>query len=305
MSHSRLEESSMNRILGEFLALGLGLSVVAAEAPGQERRDTPAEQYKALVKEQVAAAASGRVLSDAERMQFMGTTYRRWNEIALRLVDLAERNSDDPIAVDALVRAVWFVNSNPWPVELTGPDDARSKAFALLQREQIRSDKLGPICQRIAYGFCEEYETFLRAVLEKNPSHDVQGQACLALAQYLNHRLQRLDLIEGQPELTREFEGLFGKAYLAALRRQDRTRTAGEAEALFELAESKYGDAKLPEGGKVGEKARADLFEIRHLAVGKEAPDTEGEDQDGKRFKLSDYRGKVVLLDFWSEYCLA
>jgi peroxiredoxin len=32
------------------------------------------------------------------------------------------------------------------------------------------------------------------------------------------------------------------------------------------------------------------------------APDIEGEDQDGVRFKLSDYRGKVVLLDFWSEY---
>ena len=43
------------------------------------------------------------------------------------------------------------------------------------------------------------------------------------------------------------------------------------------------------------------LHEIRHLSVGKEAPDIEGEDQDGKRFKLSDYRGKVVLLDFWSE----
>ena len=39
-----------------------------------------------------------------------------------------------------------------------------------------------------------------------------------------------------------------------------------------------------------------------HLAVGKEAPDIEGVDQDGKTPKLSEYRGKVVLLDFWSEY---
>ena len=57
---------------------------------------------------------------------------------------------------------------------------------------------------------------------------------------------------------------------------------------------------KLPGGDTVAERAKAELFEIRNLSVGKEAPDIEGEDQDGKRFKLSDYRGKVVLLDFWS-----
>jgi cytochrome oxidase Cu insertion factor (SCO1/SenC/PrrC family) len=34
-------------------------------------------------------------------------------------------------------------------------------------------------------------------------------------------------------------------------------------------------------------------------AVGKKAPEIKGEDLDGKAFKLSDYRGKVVLLDFW------
>ena len=45
---------------------------------------------------------------------------------------------------------------------------------------------------------------------------------------------------------------------------------------------------------------RSELFELTHLVVGKEAPDLEGEDQHGQRFKLSDYRGKVVLLDFWS-----
>ena len=74
-----------------------------------------------------------------------------------------------------------------------------------------------------------------------------------------------------------------------------------EAEAFFERAARKYGDVKIPDGGTVGAKARAELFEIRHLSVGKEAPDIEGEDQDGKRFKLSDYRGKVVLLDFWHQ----
>ena len=35
------------------------------------------------------------------------------------------------------------------------------------------------------------------------------------------------------------------------------------------------------------------------LAVGKPAPDFSSEDVDGTEFKLSDYRGKVVMLDFW------
>ena len=82
--------------------------------------------------------------------------------------------------------------------------------------------------------------------------------------------------------------------------RQDRDKAMKEVEAVFEQAAEKYGDVKLPGGETVAERAKAELFEIRHLSVGKEAPDIEGEDQDGKRFKLSDYRGKVVLLDFWS-----
>jgi len=38
------------------------------------------------------------------------------------------------------------------------------------------------------------------------------------------------------------------------------------------------------------------------LEVGKIVPEIEGEDLDGKEFKLSDYRGKVVLLDFWGNW---
>jgi hypothetical protein len=292
----------MSRIVGGFLVVGLGLSAVAAEDPGQERRPSPAEQYKALLKEQEVASSPGRVLSDEERLQFIGQTFRRWNEIALKFVDLAEKHPQDPIALDALIRAVWQVNSTPWPVELVGPDDARARALALLRRDHIRGDKLGPLCERVSTGFAGEYETFLRAALEENPYREVRARACLALAHFLKNRLQRIDLTRDQPELAGEFAGLYGEGYLAGLQGGDRGEALREAEALFERAVQEYGDVKLPGGGTVAATAEAELFEIRHLAVGKAAPEMEGEDQDGRRFKLSDYRGKVVLVDFWSEY---
>ena len=36
--------------------------------------------------------------------------------------------------------------------------------------------------------------------------------------------------------------------------------------------------------------------------VGNLAPEIQGEDLDGVNFKLSDYRGKVVVLDFWGDW---
>ena len=292
----------MNRAGELILGLGLGLISVAAEPARQDETATPAAQYKALLKEQQAASSSGRVLSDEERMKFIGETFKRWNVIALKFVELAEKHPKDPIAEDALIRAVWQVNSTPWPVELVGKGAARMRAFALLERDHIESEKLGPLCQRISSGYCEEYETFLRAVLEKSPHREVRAQACLALAQFLSSRLQRLDMVVEQPRLAAEFEALVGKEYLARLRHQDRKMAMREVEAFFEQAAEHYGDVKMPEGGTVGAEARAGLFEIRHLTVGVEAPEIEGVDQYGVKFKLTDYRGKVVLLDFWGEY---
>jgi hypothetical protein len=36
--------------------------------------------------------------------------------------------------------------------------------------------------------------------------------------------------------------------------------------------------------------------------VGRRAPEIVGEDIDGKKLRLSDFRGKVVLLDFWGNW---
>ena len=84
--------------------------------------------------------------------------------------------------------------------------------------------------------------------------------------------------------------------------RQDRAKVTKEAEILYEQAGEKYSDVKMMYGEIVGETAKTELFEIRHLIVGKQALEMEGLDQDGRQFNLSDYRGKVVLLYFWSEY---
>jgi hypothetical protein len=290
----------MQRIAAALLVLLMNLSLVAENANGQEKPAIPAEQYKILRKEYERGPGIPGPLTDTERLRFIGAAYKHNFRFAQKFVELAQKYPSDPVALDALMKAVWQVNGTPWPIELVGEDTARAKAFELIQRDHIQSDKLGPLCQRVSYGFCKEYETFLNAVLAKNPHREVRATACLSLGRFLHGRLLRVDLCKEQPELAKQFAELFGKEYLAELLRQDRAAAMRDVEAIYEQAAQRFGDVALPGGETVGERAKAELFGIRHLSVGKEAPDIEGEDQDGKRFKLSDYRGKVVLLDFWS-----
>lgn len=278
--------------MGQFLILVLSL------ATAQPRDKSSAEQYKALLKEfGEAANANWRATNDEERKRATA----RVEPLPLKLLELAENNPNEPWTLDALTNVItheyWLDNYSSHPG--WGKDSRQARAIAILLRDHVHSDKLGETCKRAQYGFRKECETFLRTVLEKNPHRDVQGQACLRLALFLYGRLNRLDLLKDQPDVTKRYEGIYGKEYLDALRRQDRAKAVAEVEAILEQAADTYGDVKLPYGGTIGESAKTELFAIRRLAVGKETPDIEGTDQDGVRFKLSDYRGKVVLLYFW------
>ncbi len=66
-----------------------------------------------------------------------------------------------------------------------------------------------------------------------------------------------------------------------------------------EVAESDGNDSVTPESYQ-GD------FNPAGLTIGPEvgnlAPEIEGEDLDGVPFKLSDYRGKVVMLDFYGDW---
>ena len=117
-------------------------------------------------------------------------------------------------------------------------------------------------------------------VLEKDSRREVQGLASLTLAQELKRRL--------------EMTPAGGEAAASQVR--------AESEKLLRRASDQFGDVKLAVGGTVGDKAQLELDDLLHLAVGKVAPEIEGQDQDGNKFKLSDYRGKVVLLDFWHQH---
>ncbi|MED6335842.1 MAG: TlpA disulfide reductase family protein [Planctomycetota bacterium] len=50
-------------------------------------------------------------------------------------------------------------------------------------------------------------------------------------------------------------------------------------------------------------RARQEYELEKHLGIGSVARDFEATDLQGRKFKLSDYRGKVVVLDFWGFWC--
>jgi thiol-disulfide isomerase/thioredoxin len=88
-----------------------------------------------------------------------------------------------------------------------------------------------------------------------------------------------------------------GKATLALAARLAQLNRAGEAESMLETL---LKDKELADLAKTAESL---LFEIRHLEIGKTVPEIDGSDMDKKPMRLSQFRGKVVMLVFWATWC--
>jgi hypothetical protein len=212
-----------DRIMRGILVLVLSLLMAAT----QDKPVAPAEQYRALIKEAGdAGQAKWKATTDEERKQAAA----RPEPLPLKLLELAEKNPNEPWTLDALTHVItleyWLDNYSSHPG--CGKDSRQARAVAILLRDHVRSDKLGETCKRVQFCFRKECETFLRTVLDKNPHRDVQGQASLRLALFLNARLNRLDLLKDQPLVNNRYEGLYRQDYLDALRRQDRAKAVAE-----------------------------------------------------------------------------
>jgi hypothetical protein len=141
----------------------------------------------------------------------------------------------------------------------------------------------------------------LRAAAQAT-DNETRAIGSLALGQHLKYRAELPELFATLDEATlKQVEAAYGKEFLAEVRKIDPEKVRAEAQAILEMVEKKYADVQV-NGQPLGEQVKPELFEMRHLAVGKVAPDIEGEDLDGAKFKLSDYHGKVVVIDFWGNW---
>jgi CubicO group peptidase (beta-lactamase class C family) len=178
----------------------------AAVLDGQRKgkASTPAEEYQTLLKEYEEGSRGFRKAeTDLERK----AAVEGMDKFSRRFAEWAEKNPKEPIAIEALTQAIRVLNSvdsltqtawetNKMDFPAPSKDNPAEKAITLLLRDHIRSEKLGLVCERMRYGIRHEYETFLHKVLESSPHKDVQGLACLSLAEFLKSHLQKLDLIK-------------------------------------------------------------------------------------------------------------
>ena len=76
-----------------------------------------------------------------------------------------------------------------------------------------------------------------------------------------------------------------------------KNRDLEEVEKMYESLTPRIKNAYL------GRKLKTSIDNIKKTAIGNVAPDFTLQAPDGQNISLSDYRGKIVLLDFWASWC--
>lgn len=289
----------------------LALFLVACNATERcDQQPSPAERFHQLARDYDNVSLKVRRSKTVDERRAVA---RQFDTFAKQFLDLAEEHPRDPIALSAIRSAIQAIIStdsraqniaefHPGTLVKGSSDDSAQRAVRLLLRDHLKSSSLAPICDRVRFGFRPEFEPFLIAVIRDNPHHEVQGLAQLALAQLLHNQMRLMDLASDHPDLEQRYDTIYGQGYIDRLRRTGRNQLLKRLETAYEAAVRFDDVTNIPFRTSVAEKAKSELYEIRHLSKGRMAPDIEGQDQEGRQLRLTDFRGRVVLLYFWQEY---
>ncbi|MDG3004862.1 peroxiredoxin family protein [Paludisphaera mucosa] len=201
----------------------------------------------------------------------------------------------------AVVSALQFVIDTA----RTGPGDESRQALEILM-DHAADPGMGVLCGRIFYFAVEPAaEELIRAVLRRAPRREDRGRACAVLADYLRHQARMVRRVREEPSrLGRYVDDARREVALKLIERTDPESRDREVEGLLERVIAEFADLKWDGDARtLGSIAEGELFAMRNLAVGKVAPEIVGEDHEGRTFRLSDFRGKVVLLTFSGNWC--
>jgi thiol-disulfide isomerase/thioredoxin len=150
-------------------------------------------------------------------------------------------------------------------------------------------------------------EEFLHKVATQNSNPPVRAQALFTLAHIDQIRAQMtVDLKEKGPEFSNRLRLTMTPDQFENLQKADPSALSAEAEKLYERVADEFAVIPVPNSNSrltFGDQAKAALLEMRGLAVGQPAPELESVDMEGVGAKLSQYRGKVVVLDVWATWC--
>jgi peroxiredoxin len=177
---------------------------------------------------------------------------------------------NEPASPAAFGAALWILTNSPDGADL-------QKAANVIAQSHIQNPDLAGLTQELERMRPSCSRNLLQAILDQNPNKEVRGNACMALA-----------------TLRKDAAG-FGT----------NSGATAEAEKLYERVIAEFGSVPGQGGKALAELAQPELSELRRLAIGKAAPEINGQDLYGNPMKLSDYRGRVVTLLFWSAPCFS
>lgn len=248
--------------------------------------DAILDEYQQAIDACMEAARAAK--TDEERNKVYEDSYPKAETYAERLWKLVDRQPEDPGCAKAL----------GWIFGNTG--DAR--ASELLLSKHVDSEEAGIAC--LSYGQQNAgARPTLEGVLARAKQPATRGMASFALGQHLIELAKWAeDAQAANDEKRGTLAAQFGEAAVIEWMDAEPAELRKQGEALLQRVADEFASVAHPYEGTLGAAAEAFLFELRRLQIGMVVPEIEGEDIGGVSFKLSDYRGKVVVLDFWGHW---
>jgi thiol-disulfide isomerase/thioredoxin len=301
------------RFQGRPSMLGILLGLIVSSNPSlSDDFETIRAEYEAklqAVERAYLGESPGKI--DESKVDWTAR-YREWPGwfFAPRMMAYAEAHPDKPDAASALF----------WVAELVGNVGDRdrelvphvARALELLARSHIDDPRVDSLCRTLAFsGSSSRSLGYLRQVAEKAKDRGVRGRAMLAVARGLTSRASVardpfFDRPGTAPHVAAMIERM-SDSYIKEVRSADPLALEREAELLYERIIKEFGDvpadSRNPQLRTIAKASEAELYKLRSLNIGRIAPDIVGRDVDDKPFKLSDYRGKVVVLTFSGNWC--